>query len=54
MTDRFLTVVFRNPTQEEVRELGYHPKISESSWSHAIDERDDYRFQLQKLLNEHE
>jgi hypothetical protein len=52
MTDRFFTVVLRNPTQEEVRDLVYHPKISASSWSHAMDERDDYRIRLQKLLNE--
>jgi hypothetical protein len=52
MTDRFFTVVLRNPTEEEVYELVYHPKISSSSWSHAMDERDDYRHQLQKLLNE--
>jgi hypothetical protein len=52
MADRFFTVVLRNPTEEEVYELVYHPKISSSSWSHAMDERDDYRYQLQKLLNE--
>ena len=52
MTDIFFTVVLRNPTQEEIRELVYHPKISASSWSHAMDERDDYRHRLQKLLNE--
>lgn len=52
MTDIFFTAVLRNPTQEEVRELVYHPKISASSWSHAMDERDDYRAQLQKLSAE--
>ena len=52
MTDTFFTVVLRNPTQEEVRELVYHPKISASSWSHAMDERDEYRSQLQKLSAE--
>ena len=40
MTDTFLTVVFRNPTKEEVYELAYHAKLSAISWSHALDERD--------------
>jgi len=52
MTDRFLTVVIRNPAPEEAQELIYHPKLSAASWSHAMDERDDYQIRLQKLLNE--
>jgi hypothetical protein len=52
MSDRFLTVVVRNPTLEEAEELIYHPKLSAASWSHTMDERDDYRHRLQKLLNE--
>jgi hypothetical protein len=43
MTDRFLTVVIRNPTPEEAQELIYHPKLSAASWSHTMDERDDDR-----------
>jgi len=39
-------------TAEEARELVYHPKLSATSWSHAMDERDEYRNRLQKLLNE--
>jgi hypothetical protein len=54
MTDIFFTVVLRNPTPEEIRELVYHPKISASSWSHAMDERDDYRHRLQKFLDKAE
>ena len=52
MTDRFLTIIIRNPTKEEARELVYHPKLSATSWSHAMDERDEYRHRLQKLLDE--
>jgi len=52
MTDIFFTAVFRNLTEEELRELVYHPKLSASSWSHAMDERDDCRCQLQKLLGD--
>jgi hypothetical protein len=52
MTDRFLTIVLRNPTEKEVYDLVYHPKLSASSWCHAMDERDDYLHRLQKLLNE--
>lgn len=52
MTDRFLTVVVRNPTQEEVSQLVYHSKLSASSWSHAIDERDELKWRLQKLLDQ--
>ena len=44
MTDRFLTIVIRNPTEDEARELVYHPKLSATSWSHAMDERDEYRY----------
>lgn len=51
MTDRFLTIIIRNPTKDEARELVNHPKLSAASWSHAIDERDDYHHRLQKLLN---
>ena len=52
MTDTFLTIVLRNPTKEEARELVYHPKLSATSWSHAMDERDELKWRLQKLLNE--
>jgi hypothetical protein len=52
MSDRFLTIVVRNPTEEEVAQLVYHSKLSAYSWSHAMNERDDYRHRLQKLLNE--
>ena len=52
MTDRFLTIVVRNPTPEEVSELTSHAKLSASSWSHAMDERDELKWRLQKLLDE--
>jgi hypothetical protein len=52
MSDRFLTVVLRNPTQDEVAELVYHPKLSATSWSHALDERDQLKWRITKLLNE--
>ena len=54
MSDRFLTVVFRNPTPDEVSELIYHPKMSASSWSHAMDDRDenDRRFkEVMRIIN---
>ena len=51
MTDRFLTVVIRNPTTEEVRELTYHPKLSTTSWSHAMDERDRYIYSLRAMTD---
>lgn len=52
MTDTFLTIVLRNPTKDEVSSLTFHPKLSASSWSHAMDERDELEWRLQKLLNE--
>lgn len=52
MSDSFLTVVFRDLTQDEVSELAYHPKVSALSWSHAIDERDILKNRHQRLLNE--
>ncbi len=52
MSDRFLTIVIRNPTEEEARELVYHPKLSATSWSHAMDERDELKWRLQKLLDQ--
>lgn len=52
MPDTFLTIVLCNPTEEDTRELVYHPRLSASSWSHAMDERDELERRLQKLLNE--
>lgn len=52
MTDTFLTIILRNPTKDEVSELTSHPKLSASSWSHAMDERDELKWRLQKLLTE--
>ena len=52
MPDTFLTVILRNPTKDEVFSLTSHPKLSASSWSHAMDERDELKRRLQKLLNE--
>ena len=52
MGDTFLTVVIRNPTKEETEELLYHPKLSASSWSHAMDERDEAKWRLRRLLEE--
>ena len=53
MTDNtFLTVVFRDLTPEEVSELTSHGKISASSWSHAMDERDELKWRLQQLLDQ--
>ena len=52
MTDRFLTIVVRNPTEEEVAQLVYHSKLSACSWSHAMEERDELKWRLQKLLDE--
>ena len=52
MPDTFMTIIVRNPTTDEARELIYHPKLSATSWSHAMDERDELKWRLQKLLNE--
>ncbi len=52
MTDRFLTVVFRDPTSEEAETLCYHNKASALSWSHALDERDLLQWRITKMLNE--
>lgn len=52
MPDKFLTIILRNPTQLEVEELSHHPKLSASSWSHTMDERDELKWRLQRLLNE--
>ncbi|MGN4074145.1 helix-turn-helix domain-containing protein [Burkholderia gladioli] len=40
---KWLTVVYRDVTTEEVKILGQHPKWSASSWSHALQERDAAR-----------
>jgi hypothetical protein len=52
MTDRFLTVVFRNPTPEETQALTSHDKASAMSWGHALDERDMFAWRMTKMLNE--
>ena len=52
MTNRFLTVVIRNPTEEDANELCYHPRVSALSWSHALDDRDELKWRIQRLLNE--
>lgn len=52
MTDTFLTIIVRNPTPSETEELVYHPKLSATSWSHVMDERDELKWRLQTLLNE--
>jgi len=52
MTERYLTIVFRDPTQDEIAELVYHPKASAMGWSHVLDERDQLKWRIQKLLNE--
>ncbi len=52
MSDRFLTVVIRNPTEEEVAQLIYHSKLSACSWSHAMDEVHELKWRLQKLLDQ--
>lgn len=52
MSDRFLTIVVRNPTEEEVAQLVYHSKLSACSWSHAMDEVHELKWRIQKLLNE--
>jgi hypothetical protein len=52
MIDRFLTIVVRNPTEEEAAQLIYHPKLSAASWGHTMDERDELKWRLQKLLDE--
>ena len=52
MSDTYLTVVVKNPTSAEARELTYHEKMSAVSWSHALDERDELKLRLHKLLNE--
>ncbi len=54
MPDTFLTIIIRNPTKDETEELLYHPKLSASSWSHAMDERDEMKWRLQRLLDERE
>jgi hypothetical protein len=52
MSDRYLTIVVRNPTEEEVAQLIYHPKLSAALWGHAMDESDELKWRLQKLLDE--
>ena len=43
MTDRFLTVVIRNPTPEEAQELVYHPKLSATPWTSVTITESAYR-----------
>ena len=52
MSDRFLTIVVRNPTEEEVAQLVYHSKLSACSWGNAMDEVHELKWRIQKLLNE--
>ena len=52
MTDRFLTVIYRNPTMDELHDIAIHAKMSTMSWSHALDERDQLKWRITKLLNE--
>mgnify|MGYP001017285068 CR=1 FL=1 len=52
MSDTYLTVVFKNLSPDEARELTYHEKMRAASWSHALDERDELKLRLHKLLNE--
>lgn len=52
MSDRYLTIVFRDLSEGEISELVYHSKASAMSWSHALDERDILKNRIQKLLNE--
>jgi len=52
VTERYLTIVFRDPTQDEVAELVYHPKASAMGWSHVLDERDQLKWRLQKMMHE--
>jgi hypothetical protein len=51
-TDRFLTVVYRNPTMDELHDIVVHSKMSAIGWSHAFDERDALKWRLTKILNE--
>jgi ribosomal protein S27AE len=52
MTDKVFTAVFRNVTTDEAREIGQHPKWSAGSWSHALDDRDAARAELERLREE--
>lgn len=52
MTDRFLTVIIRNPTAEDAEELCYHPRVTALSWSHVLNDRDELERRIQRLLNE--
>lgn len=51
-TNRFLTVVFQDLSPDEVEQLTYHPKCRAASWSHALNDRDLFKFRINKLLNE--
>jgi len=50
--DRFLTVILRNPTMDELHDIAIHPKLSAMGWCHAFDERDTLKWRLTKMLNE--
>lgn len=45
-SNHFHTVVFKDLTQTESKELIYHDKFSAGSWSHALNDRDDALFML--------
>jgi hypothetical protein len=40
-SENFFTVVFRDLTIEQRREIGTHPCVSASSYSHAFNDRDE-------------
>lgn len=47
---RYLTIVYRDVEPgEEVASLVDHPKMSASSWSHAMHERDDAKLEADQL-----
>ena len=52
MPERYLTVILRDPTMDELHDIACHPKLSAMGWCHAFDDRDQLQWRLQKMLNE--
>lgn len=52
MSERFLTVIIRDPTQDDLHEIACHPRLSALAWGHALDERDSLAWRHQRMLDQ--
>jgi hypothetical protein len=48
---KYLTIVYKIPETFDVSTLTEHESMTACSWSHAIDEKNDYKKKLEELLD---